>query len=74
VPFKYHNIVIAVFFPYVSVRDRNLINFGSKQSLIDRFIVLNATFDNISIILWRSVLLVEETGVPGENHQPVASH
>jgi hypothetical protein len=24
--------------------------------------------------LWRSVLLVEDTGVPGENHQPVASH
>jgi hypothetical protein len=28
--------------------------------------VFNATFNNISIILWRSVLLVEETGVPGE--------
>ena len=23
---------------------------------------------------WRSVLLVEETGIPGENHRPVASH
>ena len=23
---------------------------------------------------WWSVLLVGETGVPGENHQPVASH
>jgi hypothetical protein len=23
---------------------------------------------------WWSVLLVEETGVPGENHRPVASH
>jgi hypothetical protein len=28
--------------------------------------VFNATFNNISIILWRSVLLVDETGVPGE--------
>jgi hypothetical protein len=26
--------------------------------------VLNATFNNISVISWRSVLLVEETGVP----------
>ena len=26
------------------------------------------------IISWRSVLLMEETGVPGENHQPAASH
>ena len=31
--------------------------------------VFNATFNNISVILWRSVLLVEETGVPGENHR-----
>jgi hypothetical protein len=30
--------------------------------------VFNATFNNISVILWHSVLLVEETGGPGENH------
>jgi hypothetical protein len=36
--------------------------------------VFNATFNNISVILWQSVLLVEETGEPGENHRPVASH
>ena len=35
--------------------------------------VFNATFNNISDISWLSVLLVEETRVPGENHQPVAS-
>jgi hypothetical protein len=29
-----------------------------------RVMVFNATFNNISAILWRSVLLVEETGVP----------
>ena len=39
-----------------------------------RVMVFNATFNNISVISWRSVLLVEETGVPGENHRPVASH
>jgi hypothetical protein len=36
-----------------------------------------ATFNNtfcISVISWQSVLLVEETGGPGENHRPVASH
>jgi hypothetical protein len=33
------------------------------------FIVFNATFNNISVILWQSVLLVEETGVPGDNHR-----
>ena len=36
--------------------------------------VFNATFNNISIIAWRSVLFVEETSTPGENHRPVASH
>jgi len=36
--------------------------------------VFNATFNNISAISWRSVLLVEETGGPDENHRPVASH
>ena len=38
------------------------------------FMVFNATFNNISVISWWSVLLMEETGVPGENKQPVASH
>jgi hypothetical protein len=32
------------------------------------FMVFNAIFNNIS------VLLVEETGVPVENYRPVASH
>ena len=35
-----------------------------------RVIVFKATFNNISVILWRSVLL----GVPRENHRPAASH
>jgi len=38
-----------------------------------KVIVFNATFNNISVILWQTVLLMEETGVPGENHRPVAS-
>jgi hypothetical protein len=36
--------------------------------------VFNATFNNISVISWRLVLLVEETGGPGENHQAVSSN
>ena len=31
--------------------------------------VFNTTFSNISVISWRSVLLVEENRVPGENHK-----
>jgi len=34
--------------------------------------VFNATFNNISVI-WL-VLLVQETGVDGDNHRPAASH
>ena len=37
------------------------------------FTLFNANCNNISVISWRSVLLVGETGVPWENNQPVAS-
>ena len=36
--------------------------------------VFNATFNNISVVSWWSVLLMEETRVPEENHRPVTSH
>jgi hypothetical protein len=40
---------------------------------IDRFDLdfwcFNATFNNISAISWRPVLVVEEAGVPGENQR-----
>ena len=36
-------------------------------------VVLNATFNNISVISWLSVSLVEESGVPGKNQLPAAS-
>jgi hypothetical protein len=41
------------------------------------FMVLNITFKNIAVLSamsWISVLLVEETAVPGENHRSVAYH
>jgi hypothetical protein len=45
------------------------------NTLISVFIGLGLwCFNNISVISWWSVLLVEETRVPGENHQPAASH
>ena len=47
---------------------------GWSGSVYVWFMVFNATFNNISVISWWSVLLVEETGVHGENHWPVASH
>ena len=39
-----------------------------------RVIVFNETLNNISDILWRSVFLVKETGVPGKNQRPAVGH
>ena len=36
--------------------------------------VFSGIFNNILAISWRSVLLVEETGEPGEIHRPITSH
>ena len=36
--------------------------------------LFNATLDNISAILLRSTLLVDEIGVLGENHRPAAGY
>jgi hypothetical protein len=64
-------------------RDYYRVQFGHQQQcsikrIIDfilfYFIVLNATFNNISAIAWRSGLVVGEAGVPGENHRPWASN
>ena len=40
--------------------------------LVGWFKVFNATFNNISVISWMSILLVEETRVTGENHVVVS--
>jgi len=36
--------------------------------------VFNASINTISVISWPSVLIVEESGIPGENQRPTASH
>jgi hypothetical protein len=36
--------------------------------------VFNATFNNISVISWRLVLLLDETSVLGQSLRPVANH
>jgi len=57
---------------YILIKDISISLLYKK--MVGWFMVFNATFNNISAISWRSVLLVEETGVPRENHKPVASH
>ena len=46
-----------------------LLDFGTVlMFLLVCLMVFNATFNNISVISWRSVLLVEEIGGPGETN------
>ena len=42
-----------------------LITLRTKQGV--SVMVFNTFFNNISVISWQSVLLVKETGMPGEN-------
>ena len=58
----------------LSSSDQFFSYFIVTYSLYNGFMVFNATFNNISVKSWRSVLLVEETGVPRENHRPAVSH
>ena len=44
----------------------------AKEKVI-LYMVFNVTFKFISVISWRSVLFVEETGVPGKNQRPAVS-
>jgi hypothetical protein len=53
---------------------KNNFLFDALKNFQGWFMVLNATFNNISVISCWSVLLVEKTGGCRENHRPVASH
>ena len=61
---------ICVFIKMVKLFEYKYFKIISHYSLVC-LMVFNATFNNISVISWRSVLLVEETREPVENHCPV---
>ena len=67
-------IVVAICYEYEFDDTKGVIRNLKLMAFRFRFMVFNATFNTISVISWRSVLLVEETGIPGENHRPAASH
>jgi hypothetical protein len=58
----------------VEIKQHNYHNLRKNTSLHVNlgfgFMVFNATFSNIQVISWRSILLMEESG---ENHRPVVS-
>jgi hypothetical protein len=45
----------------------------TKLNVHVQVMVSNATLSNMCVISWQSVLLVEKTRGPGENHRPAAS-
>jgi hypothetical protein len=59
-----------MYHPELSKKDIEVRN--NRKSIC--LMVFYATFNNISVIVWQSVLLLKETTIPGENHRPVASH
>ena len=65
-------VIRIYFFDLKEISNRYSTLFNNKVDLI-WFIVLNATFGNISVISWRSVLLKKTRG-PRENHRHVASN
>jgi hypothetical protein len=73
-PQKECSILIITYEKYFNFRFlfNQLEIFARLRSMV-WFMVLDATFNNISAISWQSILLVKETGVPRENHRPVAS-
>jgi hypothetical protein len=49
------------------------ISIAFIQVVRSMVMVLNATFNNSSVLSWSLILLVEETGGPGINHRLAAS-
>jgi len=62
------NVHSTLFINYCVVQTTRILTYIYNSGVRVRVMVLNATINNIS------VLLVGETGVPGENHRPSASH
>ena len=59
---------------WTQITSRHIQVQTKKHDRLLGFMVFDATFINVSVISWRSVLLVEEIGVSGENHRPVTRH
>ena len=79
-----NNVIIDIFYFCCRLNTKILmikssilnVNLSEKNLvyLTVMVMVFKVTFNNTSAISWRSVLLVEETGVPGENHRLVIIH
>jgi hypothetical protein len=71
---KMHNIHVTYSFFIKCLVDSFLMSLVLQKWFDFDFWCFNATFNNISAISWWPVLVVEEAGVPGENHWSWASN
>jgi hypothetical protein len=62
------NIIVNYVIELFEATDLLQLNIIIYMTVWFRFMVFNATFNNISVISWRSILLVEETGIPLKYH------
>jgi hypothetical protein len=71
-------IAIGSLSRHLEITSRYILSTGHTNNILyynfDLIMVFNVTFNKISVISRRSVLLVEETRVPEEHHRPIASH
>jgi hypothetical protein len=65
-----NNIIVDIFIYYTL---QHFLNIPKPIIWFDLILMFNATFNNISGISWRPVVVVEEARLPGENHRPWAS-
>ena len=65
---------IYIFVQYIDLPQVPFLLLTCYESSRVRDMVFNTNFKNISVISWQSVLFVEETGVPRENHTFATSH
>ena len=62
------NIIVNYVIELFEATDLLQLNIIIHMTVWFRFMVFNANFNNISVISWQSVLLVEDIGIPRENH------
>ena len=76
IPYMYMYVFPSFFISFFKVKNKDIhtacffYKCFETHILCICFIVFNTTFSNISAISWRPVLVVEEAGVPRENHRP----
>ena len=63
-------LICLISIPFVTTRFMRIKIYSSinqRHICLVGFMVFNAIFNTISVMSWQSVLLVDETRVPGEN-------